>query len=353
MANRIFDLPETKGSFQVQGVVLGMEKDSAFDEKLTKTKKKMRFAKFGVKTSKDNTIYIDLNGMVKDAVYFGKRDKNTGKNETKKVLWDQRNTFKEEGFRMMGVNLGIEQFIDDAGKKQNKKKVLAEFDACEYIAKTLKDDDSVFVKGKIEFSSFTNNKGEMSRNSKFIPNQISALKSPVDLESEDYKEKSDFTQTIIFMGADLDESDTSDKKGLIQAKVVTYSTIEDVEFIVRDKTLFQTLKKNLKPYTSIQIHGKIINKVLSEEVETNSWGQANPMQQTNKTYVRELEIIGANPDTIDIETYTKENIEEALRVIKDFGGTNESTSNQQAGSDDWGKAESGDGGNSDWESEEW
>lgn len=347
--SRIFNLPETKGSFQLQGTVLGMEKDSAFQEKLTKTGKKMNFAKFGVKTSKENTVYVDLNGMVRDFVYFGKRNKDTGKYETKKILWDQRHTFKEEGFRMIGVNIGIEQFVDDSGKKQNKRKVLAEYDACEYIGNTLKDDTDVFIKGKIEFSSFVNQKGEMSRGTKFIPNQISALKSPLDMDAEDYKEKSDFTQTIIFMGIDLDDSDVNDKKALLQAKVITYSTIEDVEFVVRDKSLFQTFKKNLKPYTSIQVHGNILNKALAEEVEVDVWGAANPMEQVNKSYIRELEITGANPSSIDTDTYTKENIEESIRAIKDFGGTKAQTNNSD---DNWGSSsESTD--DEGWDSEEW
>lgn len=355
MANRIFDLPETKGSFQVQGTVLGMKKDSAFQEKLTKTNKKMRFSKFGVKTSKDNTIYLDLNGMVKDKVYFGKRDKETGKYETKKVLWDQRNTFNEKDFRMMGVNIGIEQYIDENGKKQNKKKIMQEFDACEYIAQNLKDGTDVFTRGKIEFSSFLNQKGEMSRGTKFIPNQISALKSPIDMEAEDYVEKSDFTQNIIFMNVELDDSDPNDKKGLLQAKVVTYSTIEDVEFVIRNKDLFQTLKKNLKPYTGIQVYGKILNKALSEEVEVNNWGEANPMEQVNKVYIMELEITGANPDSIDTETYTKANIEEALRAIKEFGGVKNESNDSVSNNDNWGSTSetSDNGDDTPWESEEW
>lgn len=347
MSNRPFNLPETKGSFQLQGTVLGMQKESAFSEMITKTKKKMRFTKFGVSTSKDNTVYLDLNGMVRDAVYFGKKNQETGKYETKKVNWEQRNSFNEEGFRMIGVNLGIEQYIDEAGKKQNKKKILPEFDACEYINNHLKDDAEVFVRGKIEFSSFVNQKQEVSRATKFIPNQISALKSPIDMDADDYVDKSDFTQTIIFIGATKDDSNPEDKKGLIQAKIVTYNTIEDTEFVVRDVKLFQTLSKNLKPYSSIQVHGKIINKALTEEVEVNSWGEANPMDQVNRIYVRELEIRGANPDSIDVETYTKENIEEAIRAINDFGGTTKNNTN-----DDWGSSTSS---NSDdgWDSEEW
>lgn len=349
MANRLFDLPETKGSFQLQGAVLGMQKESAFAEKLTKTKKKMRFTKFGVKTSGDNTVYLDLNGMVRDAVYFGKRNPETKKYETKKIPWTQRNDFNEEGYRMIGVNVGIEQYIDEAGKKQNKKLILPEYDACEYIAQNLKDDAEVFVRGKLEFSSFTNQKGEISRATKFIPNQISALKSPIDMDADDYVEKSDFTQTIIFMGAMKDDSDPEDKKGLIQAKIVTYSTIEDTEFVVRDAKLFQTLSKNLKPYNSIQVYGKIINKALTEEVETNNWGESNPMDQVNRVYVRELEIRGANPDSIDTDTYTKTNIEEALRAINEFGGT----SNNTPTTDDWGAKSETSNDDDSWDMEEW
>ena len=35
MANRLFDLNETKGTFQVRGIVSGVEKDSFFTEKKT------------------------------------------------------------------------------------------------------------------------------------------------------------------------------------------------------------------------------------------------------------------------------------------------------------------------------
>ena len=36
---RLFDLPETKGAFQLKGVVSGMEKDTAFKEIKTKSGK--------------------------------------------------------------------------------------------------------------------------------------------------------------------------------------------------------------------------------------------------------------------------------------------------------------------------
>lgn len=353
MANRAFELPETKGGFQLQGTVLGMEKDSAFKETLTKKQIKMRFSKFGVKTSNDNNVYLDLSGMVRDFAYFGKKNKDTGKYETKKIAWDKRNDFKEEGYKLIGVNIGVEQFIDESGKKQNKKVTLPEYDACEYIAQNLKDDMDVFTRGKIEFSSFENKKGEMSRATKFIPNQISALKSTINMSADDYEEKSDFTQTIIFMGAAKDDSNPDDKKGLIQAKIVTYSTIEDTEFVIRDISLFKTLSKNLKPYNAIQVYGKIINKALVEEVEVDNWGESNPMDQVNRSYIRELEIRGANPESIDVDTYTKENIEEALRAIKEFGGT---TNSATTNNDDWGaKVESDkkDDNDDSWDNEEW
>lgn len=45
---RLFDLPETKGEFQLVGIVSGMSKDNAYKELVTKSNRAMRFIKFGL-----------------------------------------------------------------------------------------------------------------------------------------------------------------------------------------------------------------------------------------------------------------------------------------------------------------
>lgn len=349
---RVINIPETKGSFQLMGTVLGTNKDTFFKQIQTKKdKKNMNFCKFGAKTSPDNTIYVDVSGMEKNEVYFGKKsEEKGGKYQTKKVAWNDRKTFKEDGFKLIGTNVGLEQKINDQGKTENIKKTLVEFDACEYISQHLKDDMELFMKGKLDFSSFANDKGEISRAIKFIPNQISRLSTPIDFEKEDFKEKADFEQTIIFTGIAKDEN-KEDNKFLVSAKIVTYSTIEDAEFIILNPSLAATFRKNLKPYTAIKVYGNIVNKVVKEEVtEADTWGEENPMSQVNRSYIRELVITGADASSIDKETYTEEALDEAVRAVNEFGGTEESKKdNTNWGEQGGDKNSSGDGWDEEWD----
>ena len=85
------------------------------------------------------------------------------KSYQEKVKWDKRKTFNKEGYSLIGLRLGLEK--DEDGK--NIQETMVEFDACERIGSTLKDDMSVFIKGKIEFSSFDGQDGK-KRSIKFI-----------------------------------------------------------------------------------------------------------------------------------------------------------------------------------------
>ena len=68
--NKGLDLPQTKGSFQIKGVVTGTQKDNFYKETQTKTQKPWRILNFGVKNNKDSTIYVTLSDGEKDKVYF-------------------------------------------------------------------------------------------------------------------------------------------------------------------------------------------------------------------------------------------------------------------------------------------
>ena len=45
------------------------------------------------------------------------------------------------------------------------------------------------------------------------------------------------------------------------------------------------------------------------------------MEKANKNFIRELVIIGADPRTIDKETYSEEKIDGAIRALREFGET--------------------------------
>lgn len=347
MANKLFDLPQTKGIFQVKGIVSGVEKDNFYTEKTTKTGKEFRMVNFGVEYEDKKTIYPSLNGMPRDKVYFSKKGED-GKTEVKAIAWKDRIKKAPEGYRMIGVLTGLQKIKDENGKIRNDSKTLTEYDACEYIHENLVDGASVRVKGNIEFSSYIKD-GEVKRNTKFIPNQISLCQKEIDFEAEDYEPVHDFTQTIVFVGIDQErEDDKPTGRYVVEAKIVNYNSIESAEFIIEDSKLANLFRKNLKPYNAIQVHGRIdiVNNIedTSDEEDDDYWGESNKMDEkrvAGSTH-RELVIIGAKPTSIDRDSYSEKAISEAIKKVnaskqaeQNFSGKAATTSSADD-DDDWG-----------------
>ena len=350
MANRVFDLPECKGSFQVKGIVSGVEKDRFYTDKKTATGKDFRMVNFGCEYNKTQTVFMNLNGMPQQEVYFSKRNQDTGKTDTKKVAWANRNKFNEEGWRMIGVNLGLVKTTDKDGKTVNDRKTMHSFDACEYIKKNLKDDASVFIKGAIDFSSYTDKEGNVRRSVKYVPNQISLCQ---DVIFGDYNEENkpvhDFTQTIVYTGIEKEKENEKDTgRFVLTAKIVTWSDIVDTQFIVTDAKLAGLFKKKLNPYTAISVHGRIeVTHSVQEEEDDDCWGESNSMNAVTAPTKTEMIITGASPSTIDKETYTEKNVAEAIKNIKASKAAEQNFSGK-ANSDDedasgWGEVDEDDG----------
>lgn len=319
MANRLFELPETKGSFQVQGIVNGVEKDKFYAVSKTKTNKDFRRINFGCEYDDKKSIYLDLNGMPQKEVFFSKRGQD-GKTETKRIPWANRNTFNESGFRMIGVNLGIVKTTDEKGNTVNDKKTMHSFDACDYIRDNLKDDVSVFVRGNTEFSSYFDKNGNLTRGIKYIPNQISLCKD-VDFDEYDYidkKPKHDFTQTIVFNGIEQEKEDgKATGRFIVSAQIVTWSDIVNTEFVITDSKLANMFKKHLKPYNAITVHGRIeVSQQVETVMEEDDWGEVNPMNSSKAPFKTEMIITGATGSSIDRETYTEENVNEAISKVR-------------------------------------
>lgn len=350
MANRIFDLPECKGNFQVKGIISGVEKDRFYTDKKTQTGKDFRAVNFGCEYNDKQTIYMSLNGMPQTDVYFSKRNQETGKTETKKVAWANRNKFNEDGFRMIGVGLGLTKTTDKDGKSVNDKKTMTSFDACEYIKKNLQDDMSTFIRGSIDFSSYTDKEGNVRRSVKYVPNQISLCKD-VDFNEYDADNKPvhDFTQTIVYTGIEKEKVDDKDTgRFVVSAKIITWSDIVDTEFIITDAKLANLFKKNLKAYNAISVHGRIeVTHNTQEESDDDGWGEANAMTSVSSPTKTEMIITGATPSTIDAESYTEKNVAEAVKAIKasktaeqNFSGK---TNSDDDDTSDWGDSSDDDG----------
>lgn len=327
-------LPETKGQYKLRGNVTGIGRENTYTSKPTKTGKQRRVLNFGVETAPESTVYVTVQGMEQKEVFFSKRSEVKGQpGEIKRIPFADRKKDQGEGFSIIGLSIGLDK--DEDGK--NIVTNYHDYDAAEELYNKLNDDDSVFLQGAVEYSSFKTDKGELRRNKKFIVNRIYNSKA-LDFEDDKFVETSDFKQRILFMGIKkIDDKD--DPRFEVEAKIVTYNSVEDADFVIRNTSLANTLRSNLKPYNAIDVWGRIFNKLDTDEVPTTSkgsWGEDDSFKRVNNTYIRELVITGADPETLDTETYTEEIIDEAMKAIKEFGDTGANKAG--TGKDGWGDA---------------
>ena len=335
---RIFDLPQTKGEFQIRGTASGVLKNNFFTSKKTKNNTDMNLLNFGIKFDDGQTAYLTLNGMVNKSVYYY----NSKEKKTQEVAWKDRNKAPGEDYRLIGVNVGLVTTEDEDGNKVNDKKMLVDYDAAKYVSEHLKDDMPIFTRGTLEFDSYTDKKGEVKRSHKLVPNQISLCSKEIDFDAEDFKMLADFKTTIVFEGIEKEKDDKGKETGrfIVSALHIGYSNIVNTTFIVEDAKLAGQMKKGLKAYNAIEVTGNFKSNVVVEAVEeTDEWGEKSSFDRTNTPRVFEFVITGAKPATIDRETYTEDNIADARKAIANKDKVEESYGDKKetASEDDaWG-----------------
>ena len=349
LAKRIIEVPETKHIFQIRGIIGGVEKDNFYKEVKTKNGSIMRCVNFFVDTNSDERVYISLTGFPRDKVYFYKKGEDGAPGTTKEVAWADRYDFKSEGYNMFGVKLGLTKEADKDGKLKNVNETHTEYDSCAIIAEKLKDGMSVFIKGNIIYSSKTNSNGEKARYINLSPNQISLCKDEIDFHDETFKRVSDWEGVIVYDSVEPIKNDNGiTERFSVSAKIVKYDSVEDVEFYI-DKAhekLATTFKKNLKPFTAISVSGDIRCSTPTEDIkqadDEDQWGDASGFSKAvTGSHKVEYFINGATPSTIDKETFSKGEIEKAIKAIKN---SEKATTNyaDKDNDDDWGDVDDSD-----------
>lgn len=329
MAKTKHGLPQTKGFFQIRGIATGLKREGALKHSTYDSGSKKNALNFGIKTSPESIVYTQVEGYKNEVAYLFKQSEEKGKQGEQKVVpWENRYDYEDEGFNVIGVKVGLEKGEDGKNIVNN----LVDYDAAEEIQKSLDDDTPIFVRGNLDFSSFKTKDGDVRRNKKFLITNL-YLSKEIDFDAEDYTETADFKQKIIFTG--IQKSDEKgESKFIVDAKIVSRNSIEDTEFIIYNTSLANQFKKSLKPYTAIDVMGKIFNKLDVEEIKEEKplWGEANSFNKANNSYIRELVIVGADPETIDNETYSEEIIQNAINKLNSEGQVNKTSKSE----DSWG-----------------
>jgi hypothetical protein len=342
---RIFDLPQTKGEFQIRGNASGVLKNNFFATKKTKNNNDMNLLNFGVKFDEGQTAYLTLNGMANKSVYYY----SATEKKTKEVAWKVRDIAPADGYRLIGVNVGLETIEDENGNTVNDKKTLTDYDAAKYVSEHLKDDMPIFTRGALEFDSFTDKEGNVKRSTRLIPNQVSLCSKPIDFDDEDCNVLADFKTTIVFESVEKEKDDKEKETGrfIVNALNIGYSNITNTTFIIEDAQLANLMRKNLKAHYALEVTGVFKSTVVTETVEMeDDWGQKSSFDRVSAPRKFELIITGAKPSTIDKETYTEDNIAEARKAIanKDKVETNYGEKKEATTVEDgWGDTSDDDG----------
>lgn len=340
-------LKETKNSIQLRGIVNGTQKNNFFRDDIGSNKNGVS-VNFGVEINDRKTVYVTLTAYPKKQVYYYKRGEKGQKGTSQAVDWKDRNKSPGEGYRLIGMNLSTGR--DDEGNNINK--TLTEYDAVHWLHENLQDGDSVFVKGIIEPSSYVKD-GQTIRRINIVPNQISYTKKPVDFEAEDFTEMCEFENTLVFSSIDkeMDENDKATGRYVLNGYSIDYRSVENMSFIIDEEhaKLAANLKKAMKPGYAIQTFGKInvVNNIVATEEEEDGWGESSPLERVNSPVIREYMVYKANPNTIDKETWSEDDIATAIRKLKaakearaNFG--EKPSVDTSAEVDDWGDSDDDD-----------
>jgi hypothetical protein len=298
-------LKETKGKWKANGIVVGLDRDNAYAEGVSKnTGRNWKRLRFGVQTSPTNTVYLELMGSEKEFVMGYNRNGEDGK-KTQRFTWGERDSLPE-GFHLLGVNVKLEEGLD--GKLIQE--TFTEIEAVEYIYNNLADGDSVYVNGKLEFSQYENREGQMVDQTKFIIQGIGKTREPIDFDipydkdtKKGFLEVSEFEQDVVIV----------DPKAIILKKeqqlvMATYyigygEKFFPAQFVIRTDThskLAGNVAKNLKFGDVIKVYGKIVNQRIEKEVEggnvADDWGSDVNGVSPSITYetLTELRVTGVD-----------------------------------------------------------
>jgi hypothetical protein len=329
-------LKQTKGTFEARGILFNLKSEKAFSSKTAKNGKQWRSCDLGLRIADGEVMYLHLNGMEQDFVYFSKPAEKKGeKSTTKKVEWAKRERSQGEGYRLIGVGLALVK--DEETGKNEEVKTFTAFDAIKYIEDNAQDGMSVFVKGNIEFSSYEDKNGELKHGTKLVPNAMYRTKEDINFQAEGFEKVAEFALPVVFNAARKDED-----KFLIDASIIGFKTIEDVS-LETGEGLAKTLKDKVKPFSGVTLTGRIESSQVVDQVPADVWGEDVKVGRARTPNRTVLRIVGARPETINTEDYTKKSVEayrEACEALKKDKKNKESGfESQDAGWGDKGKVQ--------------
>jgi hypothetical protein len=278
-------LEKCKGSFRVAGIIRGKDnpsnnngyKEGEFTDKNGKVRK-YRSIRFLVQTSPTNIIPVELFGSERDtAVLYNRQTK-----VSKKVAWGIRHNKPDEGYSL----------------------IIPEYDLVKIIHESFHDGDSVVVIGEPQFSQYVNKNGDTVPQTRYIIRQMYKATNDIDFNSPNFKENNSFSQDII-----VDTMEIDGDKLYIHAYITDPYKSTVATTMVIEATKDQAFARNMLELQSgdkIRVNGIIRNEQIVENIQVDDgWGTKEKV--ATRIY-RAMEVTGANPDTLEHNKYTLDDL---------------------------------------------
>lgn len=335
--NEFVQLKQTKGTFEVVGQLFNVTGENTLKAGQSTNGKEYKIYTLGLRISDSERMFLTLNGMEQDYVYFGKSMAKKGeKAPTERVEWAKRKSYADShpDEKAISVQIGI------VGGEDGKNIVehLVAFDAIEYLQANAENNMSVRVIGNIEFNSYEDkNTKELKKNVKFVPTRIYREYAPVDFQSEKFEKYAEFVQQAVYKGVRR-EAVGDEFEFYVDILSIGYKSYEDSSLLITD-SLAKLLKDNMKANWMIPLTGKIKSNQTVEVVDADVWGESSKVGKAKTPSRVTLLVDGARNKEMDKETYTSKTID-AYRVacdeIKAKKGKKEGEFESQDGGAAWG-----------------
>ncbi|MWV44894.1 hypothetical protein GRF59_14830 [Paenibacillus sp. HJL G12] len=298
------NLQPTYGYFELIGKVTGLTNSKAFDEG-NKNDFEWNRMQFGVKTSENSFVYVELMGNKAGTIKMYKNNSFDGLEDIDRyelVKWDDIYKQKYSSLRLPNcVKTNVKK---DDGEEDVR---LTSYDAIYNFKEHLTDGETVLIKGLLQFNYYNQVVQE-----RFI---IKEIYSVADKLFEINDPQAFFNQEVVFIGVE---------DSIINTKIIVGSNngpeIIDYSFRTNNIDVISNLRK-LKKGSTIRLYGNIRNYVPITIV--------NGLKVVTSSAIKELEVTGGINKTIKNGRYKPEDLvsqivngspfEDDVQAVTDYG----------------------------------
>lgn len=298
--------------------------------------------RMSVKTAVDNTVFgIEVSGNEQEKVRYSWKTEEGPVNT--EIEWkDRYNQNVINAVIPKGVDASLsfaktiglerESYKDKDGQEKQRvvRKQLTGFDAVHELKKAidsgnLTDETSVYISGNVKPNSFlktneTTGETSLQKSIKLEAGTVT-LTSPIvfgEMTEDDVKKAAVFNMDVV-----IKEFNEIDDVIYLTGIYVGYDAIEEMEFKFANPALAKKFQDTFSPhlkkgiYPMIKCEGIIKREVVEEEVtvEDDGWGE-RVVKRRNAPSKQVWLITFGDPETIDTESFTVENVDAAKEQIK-------------------------------------